>query len=88
MARDVMILMGWAPKIETLLGPKMAKREASAIWARKSLDFQGTPFPMGRVMYLPQSKSLSPRAINIFCHFRAKKSRFSVFRAHPFQWPL
>jgi hypothetical protein len=29
---------GWALKIETFLGPEMAKIEASAIWAQKCRD--------------------------------------------------
>jgi hypothetical protein len=32
---------GWALKIETFLGPEMAR--ASVIWAQKSRDFRGTP---------------------------------------------
>jgi hypothetical protein len=31
---------GWALEIETLLGPEMAKSEASAIWAQKSRHSQ------------------------------------------------
>ncbi len=35
---------GWALKVESFLGPEMATSEASAIWAPKSGDFQGSPF--------------------------------------------
>jgi hypothetical protein len=31
-------------------------REASAIWAHKSRDFQAAPLPMARIMDLPPSK--------------------------------
>jgi hypothetical protein len=41
----------------------MATSEASAIRATRSLDFQGSPLPMARVIDLPPSKSLSPSAM-------------------------
>ena len=45
--------------METFLGPEMAPREASAIWAQKSRDFQGQALPMPRGMDLPASKPLT-----------------------------
>ncbi len=39
-------LEGVDPENEDFLGPEMAMSEASAIWAQKSLDFQGPPLPM------------------------------------------
>jgi hypothetical protein len=73
MAWDVMIFMqenpfrglldGWALKIKTFLGPEMVMREASAIWAQKSRDFQDPPLPMAWVMDFPASKSKIPSAI-------------------------
>jgi hypothetical protein len=43
---------GWALKIKTFLGTEMATSEASAIWAQKSQDFHGPPFPMAQVVDL------------------------------------
>jgi hypothetical protein len=45
---------------QDFMGPEMATSEASAIWAQKSGDFQGSPLPMARVMDLPSSNSLRP----------------------------
>ncbi len=63
--RDVMIFIvanplrgplegEWAlKKIETFLGPEMTTREANAIWAQKSGDFQGPPLPLALPLPLP-----------------------------------
>jgi hypothetical protein len=49
---------GWALEIDTLLGPEMAMREASAIWTQISRDFQGpNPSHLDQVMDLPASKT-------------------------------
>ncbi len=54
MARDGMILMRANPlRVKCQLeweGPEMATSDASAIWALKSLDFQGPTLPMVLVM--------------------------------------
>jgi hypothetical protein len=49
---------GRALKMETFLGPEMATSEVSVIWARKSLDFQGPPLPMPRVMDVTRLKTI------------------------------
>jgi hypothetical protein len=56
---------GWALKIETFLGPKMAISKASAICSPKSQDFQGPPLPMALVMDLPLSKFIKSK-----CHIK------------------
>jgi hypothetical protein len=43
-------LNGWILKSETFMGPDIATSDASAIWAQKSLDFQGPTLPMVLVM--------------------------------------
>jgi hypothetical protein len=53
------------------MGPEMATSEASAIWAKKSQDFQGPPLPLGRVMdktcTLIVLISTAPAAPHTFC---------------------
>ncbi len=57
------IIVPWALKIKTFLGPEMEMSNGSAIWAQKSHDIQSLPLSMAWVMDLPPSKSLSPSAI-------------------------
>ncbi len=57
------VLEGVSPENRKFFGPWNGTSEASAIWAQKSLDFQGPPLPMPRVMMLHPSKPLSISAI-------------------------
>jgi len=41
---------GWALESETFLGPEMAMKKPSTIWAQKGQDFQGPPLPIALEM--------------------------------------
>ncbi len=40
------IIVPWALKIETFVGPEMEMSKGSAIWAQKSCDIQSLPLSM------------------------------------------